>query len=121
MFCRKCGNEIADGAVSCPHCGEPLAPAGQPDTVSVPPITVRRINTWLIPAITASRFCCMPFGIVSVVYAAIANTEIANHNFELAQEMAYKAKMWFWISFACGILSDIICFFVGLVQQAAVD
>ena len=103
MFCRKCGNELPDDVQFCPKCGNPVDPAAAPAAV-----TVERINTWLIPAIFAAVYCCMPFGIVSVVYADGANTEVSNRNCELAREKADKAKTWFWISVGCGILMFLI-------------
>ena len=99
MLCKTCGKEIADDVTFCPHCGNSTSnPADEsaPETV--------RINTWLVPAILATVCCCMPFGVVSIVYAVGANTEVSNRNFALAQEKADKAKTWFWVSFICGFV-----------------
>src|ERR1035438_4221530 len=30
IYCRACGKEVSDQALSCPHCGQPIAAAGPP-------------------------------------------------------------------------------------------
>lgn len=115
MFCSKCGTEIADGVQFCPNCGNQLN-----TPVAAGNGTVEKINTWLIPAILATVLCCLPFGIVSIVYAVGANTEISNRNFELAKQKAAKAKTWFWVSFACGFLGSLF-YIICAVAGAAAD
>ena len=113
MFCSKCGNQIADGTTICPNCGNTVAPGAAAN------VAVQQINTWLIPAILVTVFCCLPLGIVSIVYAAGANSEVSNRNFVLAQEKADKAKMWFWLAFGCGIVANILAIILQVVFTAA--
>ncbi len=67
-----------------------------------------QVNTWLIPAILATIFCCLPFGIVSIIFASRANSDLSTGNFQQAQMNAAKAKTWFWVAFGVGIVGSVI-------------
>ena len=41
--------------------------------------------------------CCIPFGIVPVIFAAQVGTKLANGDFEGAQSSSANAKLWSWI------------------------
>ena len=88
MFCPKCGKELPAGTAVCPSCG---GNAG-----SIQPV---KINSGLIGAIIVTVCCCLPFGIVAIVYAAKVPGLAAAGQFEEAQEAASKTKMWSWIGF----------------------
>ena len=112
MFCSKCGQQIADGATFCPHCGNglPAAAVGE------------KVNTWLIPSVLVTMFCCLPLGIVSIIYAAGANDALSKGDFQLAREKASGAKTWFFVALACGILSNLLGIFfwlLGVIASAA--
>lgn len=57
MFCKQCGKEITENAEVCTHCGARQTPPVQ-------------IKSHLAEAIITTLCCCLPFGIVSIVYAA---------------------------------------------------
>lgn len=59
---------------------------------------------YLVPAVLTTLFYCLPFGIVSIVYAAQVNGQIAAGNRAGALESSSKAKMWAWIAFGTGIV-----------------
>ena len=111
MFCSKCGQQIADGLTFCPHCGNNLTGAG--------PAVAGKVNTWLIPSILATVFCCLPFGIVSIIYAVGANDALAQGNFALAKDKAAAAKKWFFVALICGILSQVLCVIVWVIGVCA--
>lgn len=48
----------------------------------------------LVWAILATLFCCLPLGIVSIVYAAQVDGRRAAGDIAGARELADKAKMW---------------------------
>lgn len=106
MNCNRCGKELQGDASFCPDCGAQVdpyaAPAGNGQNV--------KVETWLVPAILATVFCCLPFGIVSIVFAAKANTAVGMGNFAQAQEYGAKAKTWFWVAFGVGIVWTLIVF-----------
>jgi hypothetical protein len=50
IYCRACGKEVSDQALSCPHCGQPIAAAGPP-LVAQPPRTFVKVAkgiAWLV-------------------------------------------------------------------------
>ena len=72
---------------------------GEPE--SSPP----EIDNHLVWAILATIFCCLPFGIVSIVYAAQVNGLVASGNINAASQASENAKMWAWIAFGVGLVS----------------
>ena len=60
--------------------------------------------TYLAPAILTTLFCCLPFGIVSIVYAAQVNGKLAAGDRPGALQSSQNAKTWAWISFGTGLL-----------------
>jgi len=67
----------------------------------------QKVPSRLIPAILATLFCCMPFGIVAIVYAAQANGKLTGGNYQGAMEDRKKATMWCWIAFGLGLIPAI--------------
>ena len=70
-------------------------PASGAETGSVP--------NYLIPAII-SLFCCLPLGIVGVIFAAQVNGKVAAGDTAGALESAKKAKMFSFIAIGLGLL-----------------
>ena len=62
-------------------------------------------------AVLTTLFCCLPFGIVSIVYAVQVNSALAARNYELAKINSEKAKYWgmmsLWIGLAINAISII--------------
>jgi len=100
MFCTKCGNPNDDNAWKCVKCGQPLEHVLQQGQD-----TALKVHNYLIPAILTTLCCCVPFGIVAIVYAAQVNTKVAAANIEGAQESSRKAKMWCWVAFGVGLVT----------------
>ena len=48
--------------------------------------------------------CCLPFGIVSIVYAARVSSLLQSGDVAGAQQASSKASMWAWIAFGTGIV-----------------
>jgi Interferon-induced transmembrane protein/zinc-ribbon domain len=112
MNCPKCGSPNPDNARACGACGASLFGAGSGGAAPA-------INNWLIPAIFSTVCCCLPLGIVSIVYAAQVNGKLAGGDFAGAKQSADNAKMWFWIAFGLGIALNIVGFFFGLIGGLA--
>ena len=64
---------------------------------------LRTSRTTLVPAILVTVFCCLPFGIVSIVNAAQVNGKVEAGDIEGARRTSANAKMWAWISFGTGL------------------
>lgn len=107
MFCTKCGTQNDDNAFKCIKCGNILQHAEIPQAVNIP--------NYLAQAILVTIFCCLPFGIPAIVYAAQVNGKIAAGDYSGAAETSKKAKKWSWISFGVGLgFTLIYLFFVIL-------
>ena len=69
---------------------------------------------YLAFAIITTILCCLPFGIVSIIFAAQVNSKWAAGDFDGAQNSSRNAKTWAWVSFAIGISGLVIYLFVIL-------
>ena len=96
-LCAHCGSQMSDTAASCPECGHPAALSAD---VKVP--------NYLVFSILATIFFCLPFGIVSIIYAARVNTKREAGDLIGAMEASRFAKMWAWISVGAGLIAMII-------------
>lgn len=97
MFCRKCGADNGDGTVACSECGALLG-----SVCPAPDKSPREISSYLLPSILVTIFCCIPFGIVAIVYASGVNGKLQAGNYQGALAASNKAKLWCWIAFAIG-------------------
>lgn len=73
--------------------------------------------SYLVGAILATLFCCLPFGVVSIVYAAQVSSKYNAGDFYGATESSKKAKAWMIASILVGLV--IILIYVGLGLAAA--
>ncbi|MEE4286278.1 MAG: CD225/dispanin family protein [Mariniphaga sp.] len=65
---------------------------------------------YLVWAILTTILCCLPFGIVSIVYAAQVNSKWQMGDYQGAKLSSKNAKLWAWVSFGIGIAGIIIWF-----------
>ena len=70
----------------------------------------------LVWAILTTLFCCLPAGIVSIVYAAQVNGKLAVGDIAGARESSDKAKKWaMWSAIAALVMIALyVLFFVVL-------
>jgi hypothetical protein len=61
------------------------------------------VENYLVFAILATVLCCLPPGIVAIVYAAQVNGKVQAGDIAGAQEASKNAKMWCWISAGLGL------------------
>lgn len=66
------------------------------------------VPNYLIPAII-SLFCCLPLGVVGVIFAAQVNGKVAAGDMSGALDASKKAKMFSFIAIGLG-LAGIICY-----------
>ena len=94
--------------VICPHCRKQLTvapPVAQPIPARGPvPVAAGYISNRLVEAILVTLFCCMPFGIVAIVYAAQVDGKLASRDFTGARYASEKAKNWCIAAFVCGLI-----------------
>ena len=117
MYCSKCGNNLGTDASFCPNCGTPVpitgpatvpvpgdqASAGPEGWESQPPEDLTKIPTYLPYAILVTVFCCLPFGIPAIVYAARVSSRIAAGDGPGAMAESRNARTWTWVSFWVGL------------------
>jgi predicted metal-binding transcription factor (methanogenesis marker protein 9) len=58
----------------------------------------------MVPAILATIFCCVPAGVVSIIFAAQVNGKIAAGDIAGATESSRKAKMFMFVTIGLGLL-----------------
>lgn len=74
------------------------------------------IPGWLLPAsIVATLFCCLPTGIVSIVYSVQARSKSQAGDFAGASQAARNARIWLIVSVVLGIVAIILAFVLGIV------
>jgi len=103
-----------------PSLQEPLyyePPREQPSAVDIPPL---KPGNWLWQSIVSTILCCIPFGIVGIVYAAKVDSFYFNGQYEESERAARKAKMWTIIAFMFGVaywIVSIILFSTGNMTE----
>ena len=70
----------------------------------------------LVWGILSTLCCCLPLGIVSIVYASKVEGYVFAGDIETAKENSKKASMRAWISFGVSIAGGIIWFIIGAVS-----
>ena len=74
--------------------------------------------TYLAQAILCTLFCCLPAGIVAIVYASQVNSKLGVGDYAGAQLASKNAKTWIWVSFGIGLAVALI---YAMVAIAAVS
>jgi hypothetical protein len=119
QYCAQCGEALEPGSRFCSKCGAgtnqppPLvntAPQGQSYPQQVP--------NYLVQAILVTIFCCLPLGIVSIVFAAQVNGKLASGDLAGAVNTSKNAKTFVWISFGLGLAVVLIWFFFAAIGAA---
>lgn len=76
-------------------------------------------NTEIVPnhlvwAILTTLFCCLPFGIVSIVYASQVDGRRMSGDLQGARELSEKAKTWaIWAAISGPVAILLYVIFVG--------
>ena len=146
-FCGTCGKKLQErtsisgnrdpidrepppetGPAYNPYRGpEPIDQEPPPDTASgygsyrAPGTYPAQIPNYLVPAILVTLFCCVPFGIISIVYAAQVNGKVALGDIEGALRTSRSAKKWAWISFGVGLVITVGWIIYFIVGATALD
>ncbi len=121
--CRECGREVSDTATECPHCGAKLQSGSQRRDGEPMP------ESYLIWGIVTTVCCCLPFGIVSIIYASKVEDYWRQGLQDMAYEAAAKAKKFAIIGAVAAPLVGIILFIVasmiigdmGIIQEILED
>ena len=114
MNCPNCGTNNLDNASVCVNCGRslsvaqasyiPPAPPVSPGSYTASPAGTAPISNWLWQSILVTLCCCLPLGVVGIIFAAQVNTKLAQGDVAGAQESARKAKMFTLIGLGIGLV-----------------
>jgi len=77
------------------------------------------VENYLVFAILTTVLCCLPAGIVAIIYAAQVNGKVQMGDLAGANVASENAKMWCWISFGVGlaaIVGWLLVFGVGIIR-----
>jgi Interferon-induced transmembrane protein/zinc-ribbon domain len=130
--CPYCGTSNLDNATICANCGRPLTGAGStpppppsqqasytPPTptgygspssgpgTGAPPASAQ-VPNYLIQSILVTLCCCLPLGIVAIIFAVQVNSKLQAGDVAGAMESSRQAKMWCWIAFGLGVVANLI-------------
>ncbi len=73
------------------------------------------VPNYLVPAILSTICCCVPFGIVAIVFASQVNSKLAAGDRAGAIAASEKAKLWCWIAFGTGLVVTIIYVIIQVI------
>ena len=118
MYCKNCGAENNDHAYKCIKCGGALR---ERNVTPQSEINAPYIPNYLAFSIITTLMCCLPFGIVAIIYSSQVNGKMACRDIEGAMESSKKAKAWCWWSLIAGVVGGVlyILLSVGLATATA--
>ena len=73
---------------------------------------------YLVLSILSTVCCCVPFGIVAIVYAVKINSLVSEGKIDEARSAAKTARIWIIVAFAVGIIFDIVVFLFIFISGA---
>lgn len=76
-------------------------------------------KNWLVESILVTIFCCLPFGIAGIVFAAQVNSKFAAGDYTGAMESSRNAAKWTKIGFWIGIVVIILCILLNVLFGVA--
>lgn len=89
-------------------------------TQSILPPSERPKN-WLVESILVTIFCCLPFGVAGIVFAAQVNSKFDAGDYEGAVKSSKEAAKWTKIGFFCGLAVIILyLIFIFMLGGAAI-
>ena len=129
MYCQHCGHQNPDTATVCEACGQaptpfasndatppPLPPPPPSQALGLAPGTVPNHLVW---SILATLCCCLPGGIVAIVYSSQVNTKLALGDLAGAMEASNKAKTWCWVSLGVGLVVNLLYLLLNVFAASA--
>ena len=141
VYCTNCGEDLeipedlTAQELECPSCGieleiprkEVVSRTGSVSKNVTPPLIIstpmvkspsfNKPESYLITAIITTLCCCLPVGIVSIVYAAQVESKFNAGDYQGAINASNNAKMWAWISFGIGLVLNLLVLLGQIAAQ----
>jgi len=95
VYCTNCGVERPANALACPSCGTSV----QQFTAAAP------VPNYLVHSILVTICCCLPFGVVALVYSAQVNSKLAAGDIAGAEASSRSARTWVIVAAIAGVLT----------------
>ena len=94
-----------------------LYPAGQPD--SLPPMHPNgpMPPTYMVWAIISTICCCLPAGIVAIVYSSSVSSKYFARDYEGARRASRRAEIWIIVSIVTGVIINALYLPLSLMFQ----
>lgn len=109
MHCTHCGSPNESNAYRCVSCGRVMSRVTEVDGSGYGPAT-----SPLVWSILATLLCCVPFGIVAIVYSSQVSSKNALGQYAEAHKSAASARMWCWLALVFGLITIIISVIVNI-------
>ena len=119
------GSPFAPGSPGPVGVGQPnpyQAPAQYGQTQQQPyrPSALLEVPNYLVQAILCTVFCCLPFGIVAIVFAAQVNGKLAAGDYQGAVSCSNSARTWCWVALCVGLVLQILPLLVWLLVMMSI-
>jgi len=133
--CPNCGTSNLENATICVNCGRPMAGGGSytppppppPQQASYTPPPPSRFDTpgqappqsipnYLWQSIVVTLCCCLPLGIVAIIFAAQVNDKLRQGDIAGAMQASKQAKMFCLIAVGLGL---VVCAIYAIFGGAA--
>lgn len=114
MYCPNCGAPNIDDIKRCGACGtyldvDKMVSLGQESSgARVTSIAVPPVSSHLLFAMITTLFCCLPLGMVSLLYASQVQPRVARGDYLGAQMASQRARAWAVLSFFVGLLTMLL-------------
>lgn len=76
-----------------------------------------KIPNYLVHSILATILCCLPTGIVGIIYASQVNSKLASGDIAGAQKASQNARLWTIISVVAGLVFGVIYLLILMGSQ----
>ena len=97
----------------------PFNPYSQPDPGQMPGGPRPNIPNHLVKAIISTLCCCLPFGIVAIVFAAQVNGKLDAGDYAGAQKSSEQASFWGNLSIGIGVVVNLIVIVLQVIAAMA--
>ena len=114
MICPKCGKKYNEGQTICESCNISLVN----NTYEIENFN-KTVSRYMVISILATIFCCIPFGIVAIVYSSKASKLLSLGDISNAMVASKKAKTWIIVAVVVGIVVGLVYSFLAFMGAFA--